>query len=67
MMNTSFHTKAKFKTAIRLAFSEICRDTGTAPFGSVPGNDPKFHEAIDSIAEQLEDHMYELIEHGMWE
>jgi len=67
MTNTSFHTKAKFKTAIRLAFSEICRTTGTDPFGPVPGNDPKFHEIIDSIAEQLEDHMYDLIEHNMWE
>lgn len=64
---TAFHSKARFKTAIRLAYSDLCWANGRKPFGEVPGNDPEFHKMIDIVAEHLLAEMYEMLDEAVFE
>lgn len=64
---TAFHSKARFKTAIRLAYSEFCREYGRSPFGEVPGNDPNFHATVESIAQHMYDEMCEMLDEAVFE
>jgi hypothetical protein len=65
--NTAFHSKARFKTAIRLAYTDLCWANGRKPFGEVPGNDPNFHATVDTIAQHLFDEMFEMLDECVFE
>ena len=65
--NTAFHSKARFKTAIRLAYTDLCWANGRQPFGEVPGNDPNFHATVETIAQHLFDEMFEMLDECVFE